>query len=214
MQSVRVAMTTTVLVLAGVVLLSGIFRTNAVNAFQGGLGANGDPTVNSSSVNFLGPRFFFWDAAAMDKAFHHPEGPTPFLYSGEGGRRNFEIHTDHRTKAGQVEYHALNWDVVYVYSGSATFEVGGTGIMNPKQIGPNEFTGSDIAGGPIRTVHLTKGVFYMVPNGVPHWYKEVQQPLDYMIIKIRDGSIARDPMDGKSGFCDPTSGGTNARVCK
>jgi mannose-6-phosphate isomerase-like protein (cupin superfamily) len=174
------------------------------------------PTPEASSFlqeSSSGSRFFYWDASAFKATFNHKPG-TPFLFSGEGGRRNFEVHTFHREKPGQVEYHALNWDVVYVVDGSATFVVGGTGLVNPKQIGPNEFTGSDIAGGPTRTVHLKKGDFYMVPTGVPHWYKEVQGSVDYIIIKIRDGSVARSPMDGKAGYCSETTGGTNVTECK
>jgi len=182
---------------------------NEVSAFQAG----GSEASSSFRENYTRPLFFYWDAAAFKAAFDGKPG-TPFLYTGEGGRRNFEVHTDHRLKPGQVEYHALNWDVVYVFDGSATFVVGGTGLVNPKQIGPNEYTGSDIAGGPIRTIHLQKGDFYMVPNGVPHWYKEVQGYVDYMIIKIRDGSIARDPMDGKAGYCSETTGGTNVKLCE
>lgn len=225
---------------AGVVLLAGLLpvQGGTQTTDKKALPADGAESTSSSAVgktgevnaasapqsgatdasswpreNYSRPLFFYWDAATFKAAFDHkPGGPVPF--SGEGGRRNFEVHTFHRVRPGQVEYHAASWDAVYVVDGSATFVVGGTGLVNPKQIGPNEFTGSDIVGGTTRTVHLQKGDFYIVPTGVPHWYKEVQGSIDYIIIKIRDGSIARSPMDGKVGYCSETTGGTNVKECE
>jgi mannose-6-phosphate isomerase-like protein (cupin superfamily) len=206
----------------GMVLLVGLLpvKGGTQNTDKHALQADGAAPPSSSAVGTpgeanadSGPRFFYWDAATFKATFDHkPGAPVPF--SGEGGRRNFEVHTFHRVKPGQVEYHAISWDVVYVVDGSATFVVGGAGLVNPKQIGPNEFTGSGIVGGPTRTVHLQKGDFYIVPTGVPHWYKEIQGSVDYIIIKIRDGSVARSPMDGKVGYCSETTGGTNVKECE
>jgi len=183
----------------------------AQNAASGAVATEGG-NLSSLREEYSRPLFLYWDAATFKATFDHkPGGPVPF--SGEGGRRNFEVHTFHRVRPGQVEYHALSWDVVYIVDGSATFVVGGTGLAHPKQIGPNEFTGDDIIGGPTRTVHLKKGDFYIVPSGVPHWYKEVQGSIDYIIVKIRDGGIARSPMEGKVGYCAETKGGTNVKEC-
>jgi mannose-6-phosphate isomerase-like protein (cupin superfamily) len=184
-------------------------EVNEASALQSGA-SEASPSLRE---NYSRPLFLYWDAATFKATLDHKPG-TPIPFSGEGGRRNFEVHTFHRVKPGQVEYHTLSWDVVYILDGSATFVVGGAGLVNPKQIGPNEFTGSDIVGGPTRTVHLQKGDFYIVPTGVPHWYKEVQVSIDYIIIKIRDGSMARDPMDGKVGYCSETTGGTNVKECE
>jgi glc operon protein GlcG len=32
---------------------------------------------------------------------------------------------------------------------------------------------------------ITAGDVIVVPNGVPHWFREVPGPLDYYVVKVR-----------------------------
>ena len=78
--------------------------------------------------------------------------------------------------------HELDADIIYVLEGSATFVTGGA-VENGKVIAANEIRGSSIAGGEVR--RITKGDVLIVPNGTPHWFKDVSGPLNYYVVKVR-----------------------------
>jgi glc operon protein GlcG len=82
--------------------------------------------------------------------------------------------------AGQVEVHEKETDIFYVIDGQATLVTGGT-MIGGKSTGPNQLRGTDIQGGETR--HLTKGDVVVVPAGVPHWFKEVPQSIQYFTVK-------------------------------
>ena len=103
------------------------------------------------------------------------------LFGGEGGR-NYMVHASHREKAGMAEVHTLDADIIYVLEGSATFVTGGT-VVAGKTIEPNEIRGTAINGGETRTI--AKGDVIIVPNGTPHWFKEVSGPINYYVVKVR-----------------------------
>ena len=86
------------------------------------------------------------------------------------------VSGSHRDKAGQVEQHEKETDVIYVVDGSATFVTGGT-MVGGKVTKPGQWSGSDIQAG--ETHHLVKGDMIVVPAGTPHWFKEVPQSINY-----------------------------------
>ena len=88
--------------------------------------------------------------------------------------RNYMVHASHRDKAGVVEVHELDTDIVYVLKGSATLIPGGTPV-DTKTIAPHEFRAPSVNGGETRT--LVPGDVVIIPNGVPHWFKEVEARL-------------------------------------
>lgn len=94
----------------------------------------------------------------------------------------YMIHTSRRVAAGMAEVHAQDTDLIYVLEGSATFVTGGT-VVDGKSTAPDEIRGKAIADGETRTI--AKGDVIVVPNGVPHWFKEVRGPLLYYTVKIR-----------------------------
>ena len=96
--------------------------------------------------------------------------------------RNYMVHASHRDKAGVVEIHELDTDIVYVLKGSAQLITGGTPVAT-KTIAPHEFRAPTITGGEIRK--LVPGDVVIIPNGVPHWFKEVAAPFDYYVVKVR-----------------------------
>jgi len=91
------------------------------------------------------------------------------------------VSGSHRDKAGQVEVHEKETDVIYVVDGTATFVTGGT-MVGGKVTKPGQHLGTDIQGG--QTHHLTKGDVVVVPAGTPHWFKEVPQSVSYYVVKV------------------------------
>lgn len=93
----------------------------------------------------------------------------------------FKIHAGRREAPGIPEVHTRDTDVIHVLEGSATFVTGGT-TVEPKSIGPDEIRGKSIAGGQSRRIR--KGDVIIVPSGVPHWFKEVEGPVLYFVVKV------------------------------
>ena len=91
------------------------------------------------------------------------------------------VSGSHRDKAGQVEVHDKETDVIYVIDGTATFVTGGA-MIGGKISKPDQHLGSDIQGG--QTHHLTKGDVIVVPAGTAHWFKEVPQSISYYVVKV------------------------------
>ncbi len=100
----------------------------------------------------------------------------------DGAGRNYMVHASRRDKAGQVEVHVLDTDVIYVQDGSATLVTGGS-MVGGKTIEPNEIRGDSITGGETR--RIVKGDVITVPNGTPHWFQDVKGTLTYYVVKVR-----------------------------
>jgi glc operon protein GlcG len=96
--------------------------------------------------------------------------------------RNYMVHASHRDKAGVVEIHEYDTDIVYVLKGSAMLITGGTPV-DTKTIAPHEFRAPTLNGGETRKI--VPGDVVIIPNGVPHWFKEVKAPFDYYVVKVR-----------------------------
>jgi quercetin dioxygenase-like cupin family protein len=91
------------------------------------------------------------------------------------------VSGSHRDKAGQVEVHDKETDVIYVIDGDATFVTGGT-MIGGKVTKAGQSLGTDIKGGDIH--HLSKGDVIVVPAGVPHWFREVPHSVSYYVVKV------------------------------
>src|SRR5215470_3124682 len=103
------------------------------------------------------------------------------LFDGSGGR-NYMVHTSRREGPGMVEAHTKDTDILYVLKGSATIVTGGT-MVDGKPTAADEIRGREITGGESRK--LVPGDAMIIPNGVPHWFKEVQAPFLYYVVKVR-----------------------------
>ena len=93
---------------------------------------------------------------------------------------DYTVSVLRRTAAGQVEVHEKETDIFYVMDGEATLVTGGT-MVGGKTTGQNQLRGTDIQGGETR--HITKGDVIVIPAGIPHWFKEVAQPIQYFTVK-------------------------------
>jgi mannose-6-phosphate isomerase-like protein (cupin superfamily) len=92
----------------------------------------------------------------------------------------YKVHASRREAPGMAEVHTLDTDILYVLEGSATIVTGGR-VVSAAEIGPHEVRGASIDGGTTR--RLAKGDLLIVPNGVPHWFKDVQPPFLYYVVK-------------------------------
>jgi mannose-6-phosphate isomerase-like protein (cupin superfamily) len=108
------------------------------------------------------------------------EKGVPLIETGD-----YKIHASRREGPGMAEIHTRDTDIAYVLQGSATLVTGGT-VTGQKSIGPEELRGSAIRGG--QTRELVPGDVVVIPNGVPHWFKQVKAPFLYYVIKVRQAS--------------------------
>ncbi|MGQ0657540.1 MAG: heme-binding protein [Chromatiales bacterium] len=92
----------------------------------------------------------------------------------------YKVHASRRDAPGIGEVHERDTDVIYMLEGSATFVTGGK-LVDPKQTAPDEIRGASIEGGEMRTI--TRGDVIVVPAGTPHWFKEVNGPVTYFVVK-------------------------------
>ena len=99
---------------------------------------------------------------------------------------SYKVHASRRDKPGLVEVHERETDVVYVLEGSATLVTGGK-LIDPKSVAPGETRAPRAEGGVERK--LAKGDVVVIPNGVPHWFKESSNPFLYFVVK----PIAQNP---------------------
>ena len=93
----------------------------------------------------------------------------------------YKVHASRRESAGMVEVHQRDTDIIYVLEGSATFVTGGT-MKDGKTVAPEEIRGATIDGGETRT--LSRGDLVIVPNGTPHWFREIRGPFLYYVVKV------------------------------
>ena len=95
---------------------------------------------------------------------------------------NYKVDASHRDEPGMVEVHTRDTDIIYMLEGTATLVTGGTAI-DAKTIEPEEIRAMESRGGDSRVI--TKGDVVVIPNGTPHWFKEVKGPIDYYVVKVR-----------------------------
>lgn len=98
-------------------------------------------------------------------------------------QENYKIHASRREAGtGLVEIHEKDTDILYVLSGTATLVTGGV-VAGKKTVAPEEVRGETSEGGETR--QLRPGDVVIVPNGVPHWFKDVPGPITYYVVKVR-----------------------------
>ena len=87
----------------------------------------------------------------------------------------------HRVTAGQVAVHDKETEVLYFLDGEATLVTGGK-MVGGTVSRPGQWVGTDITGG--QTHHVAKGEVFMIPAGVPHWYKEIPESITYFEVHV------------------------------
>lgn len=134
-------------------------------------------------------------AIAVSITFAHGQSPTASATFVESNKvaaafakgipllenSQLKVQAGRREAPGIPEIHTKDTDIFHVLEGSATFVTGGK-ATEPRAIAPDEIRGKEIQGGESRRV--TKGDVIVVPNGVPHWFKQVDGPLLYYVVKV------------------------------
>ena len=95
---------------------------------------------------------------------------------------DYKIHASRREGPGKAEIHTRDTDIAYVLQGSATLVTGGI-PTDLKPTAEEELRGSGIDGGETR--RLQPGDVVIIPNGIPHWFKEASSPFLYYVVKVR-----------------------------
>lgn len=98
---------------------------------------------------------------------------------------NYKIDASHRDQPGIVEVHTRDTDLIYMLEGTATLVTGGM-VTDAKIIEPEEIRGRKSEDGETRIV--SKGDVIVIPNGTPHWFKEVNGVLNYYVVKVRSAN--------------------------
>ena len=124
------------------------------------------------------PKVQYYTQRQVDAAF--AKGET--LTQGKSGQGIYRVLTARRDGPGEVEVHSLDTDVFYIVKGSATFVTGGK-VVDGKKTAPDEVRGKSIEGGTPH--HLSQGDMLIIPHGIPHWFKAVQPPFLYLVVKVR-----------------------------
>lgn len=119
-----------------------------------------------------------FDKDSVDQGF--AKGAT--LYNGNTEGKNYRVHTLRRDAPGEVEVHTKDTDIFYILDGSATFVTGGA-MTGGRDTAPDEKRGASMTGG--TTYHLSRGNIVIIPANVTHWFKELQQPVTYLVVKVR-----------------------------
>jgi glc operon protein GlcG len=96
----------------------------------------------------------------------------------------YRVNASRRDGPGEAEVHFGETDIFYVREGAATFVTGGR-VVEPRNLSPSEIRGRAIEGGEER--RLEAGDVITIPNGVPHWFKSVEAPFTYYVVKSVNG---------------------------
>jgi glc operon protein GlcG len=154
----------------------------------GAIGVSGNTPQEDEDIAMAGAKVFAASSSTKNEASKVTHFPaTQVNKAFEKGMplieiANYKVHASHREAPGVVEVHTRDTDIIYMLEGSATLVTGGT-VVDGKNIEPEEIRGKTITGGETR--QITKGDVIVVPNGVPHWFTEVNGPINYYVVKVR-----------------------------
>ena len=177
------------LVLPGATPLQGGLPLVADGKVVGAIGVSGNTPQEDEDIAKAG-------AAAFDAAMELPTAPVTYLPAKQVSQAfvkgmtlvrgmNYKIDASHRDEPGVVEVHTRDTDLIYMLEGTATLVTGGT-VIDTKTLEPEEIRGRESKGGERRTI--TKGDVVVIPNGTPHWFKEVNGPINYYVVKVRSAN--------------------------
>jgi len=132
-------------------------------------GAN---VLSMTNGTVMTPAVTFMDSKTVAAAFVKGQ---PLVENNQ-----YKVHASHRDGPGKSEVHEHETDIIYVLEGTATFVTGGK-VIDGQMISPGEIRGASIEGGETRK--LVKGDLVIVPQGVPHWFKDLKTPFNYYVVK-------------------------------
>jgi uncharacterized protein GlcG (DUF336 family)/mannose-6-phosphate isomerase-like protein (cupin superfamily) len=140
-------------------------------------------------------------ATQGDATLTSPGSPATFLASARVATafkagmplvetEHYKVHASRREAPGMAEVHVRDTDIIYVLEGTATIITGGD-IVDGKQTAMDEIRGGSIRGG--QSQRLERGDVLIVPQGLPHWFKDVQGPFLYYVVKATGNAGGTQP---------------------
>jgi len=180
------------LVLPGATPLQGGLPLVFAGKVVGAIGVSGNTPQEDEDIALAGAKVFPVTVFSPDndapKATHFPAAQVNRAF--EKGMpllevANYKVHASHRDGPGVVEVHTRDTDIIYMLEGSATLVTGGT-LVDAKTIEPEEIRGRESQGGESRII--TAGDVVVIPNGTPHWFKEVNGAINYYVVKVRSAN--------------------------
>lgn len=177
------------LVLPGATPLQGGVPLIANGKVVGAIGVSGNTPQEDEDIALAG-------AAAFEAAMKSSPTPVTYLPAKQVSQAfvkgmalargiNYKIDASRRDEPGVVEVHSRDTDIIYMLEGTATLVTGGN-LIDAKTIEPEEIRGRESQDGDSRTI--AKGDVVVIPNGTPHWFKEVRGPINYYVVKVRSGN--------------------------
>jgi len=157
----------------------------------GAIGVSGNTPQEDEDIALAGAKAFAAAAATQSgapKLTYFPSGQVKKAF--EKGMplievANYKVHASHRDGPGIAEVHTHDTDIIYMLEGTATLVTGGT-VVDSKNIEPEEIRGKEVKGGETR--RIIKGDVIVIPHGTPHWFKEVNGPINYYVVKVRSAN--------------------------
>lgn len=176
------------LVLPGATPLQGGVPLVAEGKVVGAIGVSGNTPQEDEDIALAGARMFSTAdvmPSAAPKATYFPSGQVRQAF--EKGMplieiANYKVHASHRDGPGIAEVHTHDTDIIYMLEGTATLVTGGT-VVDSHNTEPEEIRGKEVKGGETR--RIGKGDVIVIPHGTPHWFKEVNGPINYYVVKVR-----------------------------
>jgi mannose-6-phosphate isomerase-like protein (cupin superfamily) len=139
---------------------------------RGGRGAAQPATDTTKATRYSGADL---EAAIAKLPADRPVGSTQ-IYRLEG-EKPYTVAVEHRMNLPQTaSVHETEAELFYVIDGSAVMTTGGK-LVGETRNGTN-LSGKSIEGG--TPTKLTKGDFLMVPEGVPHWFSQIDGAITIM----------------------------------
>ncbi len=174
------------LVLPGATPLQGGLPLIVDGKTIGAIGVSGNTPQEDEDIAKAGVEVFESVSNASPKAVTHLQAEAVSGAYAKGMNlvkaANYQVDASHRDNPGVAEVHTEDTDIIYVLEGNATLVTGGK-IVDAKVIEPEEIRGRETLGGESR--EIAKGDVIVIPNGTPHWFKELKGPVNYYVVKVR-----------------------------
>jgi len=150
---------------------------------SGAASAQQDDDIAQAAADAFGKR----QAAQAGSVMHVPKAQVEQGYREDANlvaSSGYKVNASRRDGPGEAEVHLTDTDIFYVREGSATFVTGGR-IVEPRSLSATEVRGRALEGGDER--RLQAGDVITIPSGVPHWFKAVETPFTYYVVKSKSG---------------------------
>ena len=140
---------------------------------RGGPGAGQAPATDTTK----GTRYSAADLAAAIAKLPQDRAVGSTQIYRLAGDKPYTVNVEHRISQPQAAaVHETEAELFYVIDGSAIMTTGGK-LVGETRNGAN-LSGKSIEGG--TPTKLSKGDFFMVPEGVPHWFNQIDGAITIM----------------------------------